>query len=83
MNCKEHPALTLAVSALAVAGAASIAMMVTEKGRKLLRNLLNSAECCTDAAGTALRDIKSEMQDCFSAGDEKQNGCNSTSTSSN
>jgi hypothetical protein len=70
MSCKENPIVTLGVTLLATAGAIGIGMMVTAKGRALLKNLLNSAECCTDAAETAMRTIKSEMQDCFMAGEE-------------
>ncbi len=79
MSCMENPIITLGVTVLATAGAVGIGMVVTAKGRAILRNLLNSAESCTCAAETAMQKIKSEMQDCFMAGED---GCSSSSTSS-
>ena len=79
MSCKENPILTLGVTVLATAGAVGIGMMVTAKGRALLKNLLNSAENCTCAAENAMQKIKSEMQDCFMAGEDS---CSSSSASS-
>ncbi len=66
------PLCGFAVTALACVGAASIAMMMTNRGRGIIVNLCSCASGCMKKAGSCAEDIASEMRDCFSSFDSSE-----------
>lgn len=78
MMSSIKPLCIASVGVLAAVGGATIAMMVTERGRQILKNVGDCACGCTKAVENAAEDIVTEMKDCF----QSAQGTAGTSTSS-
>ncbi len=64
-KCSESPIVGLCIGALAAVGVASIAMMMTNRGRHIIVNLCSCASSCTKKVGNAAEDIATELRDSF------------------
>ena len=68
MSCMNgfRPICHITVGALAAVGAVTVAMMLTERGRNILRNLEGCVCQCAKTVENAATSVKDEVISCFS-----------------
>ena len=71
MSCMNgfRPLCHITVGALAAVGAVTVAMMLTERGRNIIKNLDSCVCHCAKTVEDAATCVKEEVRSCFCDGD--------------
>lgn len=76
-----HPCLCAGMVALAVIGAAGIAVAVKKKGKKLVGALAQGAQCCMDGAQSVCREVMQKAEQKMGGGQNGDSCCHSNGNS--
>ena len=74
------PICAISVGVLAAIGGATVVMMMTERGRQILKNVSDCACGCAKTVGNAAEDVVTEMKDCFQSVQGSGNASSSSSS---